>query len=290
MRRRKNVKKKHEKPPPEGPEVKTITDQLNAALKDASLQSVEVLSGRYHRRGDPVGLSSLKGKLPLPIESVCCKGKFIYFVLTDVKPEKKQRWTFIWNTLGMSGLWSKTKDEHSRIKFSTSVGDFYFEDVRNFGTMHFDRTYLQTEKKLSSLGLDLLATDHSLQEFKARLKKRSSKTIVEVLMDQTVTSGVGNYIKCEALYDSEISPHRHTNSLRDDELERLLASLKDTMRASYRAKGHTMSDYRDLTGEEGTYKFALAVYNRSKDPEGRQVVREQTMDGRTTHWVPEVQK
>lgn len=272
---------------PEGPEVKTITDQLDAALKGLSLESVEVLSGRYQRHKPPVGLNKLQ--FPLEIVSVSCKGKFIYISVRDVKGELPE-YTTIWNTLGMTGYWSKERDEHARIRFGTSGGDFFFCDMRNFGTIGFNYGLADLSKKLKTLGHDLLVEDVAPADFKKRLKKRASKTIVEALMDQTVTSGVGNYIKCEALYDSEISPHRQTQSLTDDELERLLASLTDVMRASYRAKGHTMSDYRDLTGEAGTYKFSLSVYNRSKDPNGNPVIREQTLDGRTTHWVPAVQK
>ena len=36
--------------------------------------------------------------------------------------------------------------------------------------------------------------------------------------------------------------------------------------------------------------LSFHVYVRPKDPQGRTVIKEETPDGRTTHWVPEIQK
>lgn len=275
---------------PEGPEVKTIALQLHQAWQGQELRAVEVLGGRYQRHTPPVGLASVV--LPKIIDRVECHGKFIYVALRPCAGEfdAERDTTYIWNTLGMSGRWLKKDDGYARIKFNTSKGDFFFCDVRNFGTMHFDRSFKQTEKKVLSLGVDLLVRDVSLLEFKARLMRRAKKSIVAALMDQSVTAGVGNYIKCEALYLSGISPHRQTQSLTDEDLERLLASLKHVMRSSFEAKGHSMSDYVGVDGQVGSYSFRLRVYNRATDPNGRPVKREMTDDGRTTHWVPELQR
>jgi len=34
----------------------------------------------------------------------------------------------------------------------------------------------------------------------------------------------------------------------------------------------------------------MIVYGQTHDPEGNEVIKEKTTDGRTTHWVPLVQK
>ena len=40
----------------------------------------------------------------------------------------------------------------------------------------------------------------------------------------------------------------------------------------------------------GNYSSQFLVYNQKSDPDGHEVIKEKTPDGRTTHWVPEVQR
>jgi formamidopyrimidine-DNA glycosylase len=167
---------------------------------------------------------------------------------------------------------------------------FFFCDPRNFGTMHCDMSLSALNKKLSSLGLDLLKQEHSLASFKRQVQRRKSKTIVEALMDQSITAGVGNYVKCEALWRSRISPFRVVATLSDTELTLLMESIRAVLLAAYHAHGHTMSDFVDLDGEKGQYSFKLSVYGHAHDILGNPVRRDETPDGRTTYWVPEMQR
>ena len=54
--------------------------------------------------------------------------------------------------------------------------------------------------------------------------------------------------------------------------------------------GATIATYRQPNGDEGLYNRRFAVYNQKTCPEGCNVIKEQTADKRTTHWVPEIQK
>jgi formamidopyrimidine-DNA glycosylase len=58
---------------------------------------------------------------------------------------------------------------------------------------------------------------------------------------------------------------------------------------SYHYGGATISTYRDGNGKEGLYNRRFAVYNQKTDPFGNKVIKEKTLDNRTTHWVPEHQ-
>lgn len=265
---------------PEAPEVRTIVDQLDVVLKGQRIDAIEILSGRYRKHGAPVGLEGLK--FPLHVKGVDCKGKFIWFEIAGDR--------FIWNTLGMTGYWSKKQEQHARLRFKTSVGDIFFCDVRNFGTIHFDRTKDQHDRKIASLGIDLLKGPVDASIFKQRLMKGKDKTIVETLMDQSITAGVGNYIVAEALWASEISPRRSTRSLSDFEFKRLQETLVAIMTLAYQSKGMSMSDYRDIDGNNGAFKFELKCYGRKFDSDGKNVIKEKRKDGRMTHWVPERQK
>lgn len=247
---------------------------------------MEILTGRYTKSA-PEGFLDFAKNLPTKITNIRCKGKFIYF-------ETESGWS-IWNTLGMSGSWVKTnssspEEDHLRVRFIFDDNyEVCFKDARNFGTLKFCPSANELIKKLKSLGPDVLAEDVSDQVFKTRIKKHLSKTLPEVLMDQKVISGVGNYIKAEALYLSKLSPHRTINSLSEDEISTLNKAISYIIRESYRSGGSTFRTYADFNGEVGSFSGRFMVYGQEKDPLGNDVKREETRDGRTTHWVPKIQ-
>jgi formamidopyrimidine-DNA glycosylase len=266
---------------PEGPEVKRITERINDFFQDTTLESIEVVVPRYGEKQLRGEVAEFQSALPLQIESVQCKGKFIYFTLEN-------GWT-VWNTLGMSGTWRKNKVKHTMLTFHTSAGKMHYKDMRRFGTFRFCSSTDEFEKKLSSLGPDILAEDISDETFMYCMRRYPNRTVVQSLMDQKVLAGVGNYIKAEALYRACISPHRVNSSLTDEELVRLNQETKWVIRASYASRGARISTYELPDGSTGTYNFKFLVYRRKTDPAGLRVVREQTRDKRTTHWVPERQ-
>jgi len=266
---------------PEGPEVKIIAESLAENISGLYLHSYEILSGRYKKKGDPSGFSTLSNLLPLRIIGAGCHGKFIFIILEDNSS--------IWCTLGMTGGWKQELDSHSRVKFCTSGRDFYFSDVRNFGTLKFTQLKQDLISKLESLGPDMLSDDVDGEIFSERIKRKKRKTIVEALMDQSIIAGVGNYLKSESLYYAKISPHRTCDSLSAEELIKLNKAIKTVIRASYLSGGATINSYSDFNGKIGEYSRRFAVYDQESDPEGRKVLKEKTKDQRSTFWVPEFQ-
>lgn len=285
---------------PEGPEVRRSADYLGKLLVGKQLRSVGVnrnhggsTGGRYANK-DPEGLLELCGVLKetsgLRIHAVECKGKFMYWSVGD-------GW-WVWCTYGMSGQWSTQKpDKHTALTLWVDDGNgqgllaLNFRDPRHFGTVKFinDPDDVLTKKKLASLGPDMLKNPPNDLEFQLRLSRRALKTVAEVLMDQSVISGVGNYVKAEALYLAEISPHRLVSSLTPNEKKQLREQIVNVMGASYNSGGATIRTYVNPDGSKGGAQRRFAVYGNQTDPMGNPVVKEETKDGRTTHWVPAVQ-
>jgi formamidopyrimidine-DNA glycosylase len=143
--------------------------------------------------------------------------------------------------------------------------------------------------KLSNVGPDMLNTDVKYSEFRDRLYRRPEKNICKALMDQKVISGVGNYIKSEALYRAGISPHRKINEIPEHKLESLCDWIKAICRKSYEQGGATLATYTDMDNNHGDFVFSFNVYRKDLDPVGNKVIHETTPDGRMTHWVPEIQ-
>lgn len=266
---------------PEGPEVRTVVDELQS-LVGKTLTGVEVNSrSRYFG-------SEMKGmpELPLRVLEIHHKGKQIFF-----KMEKTNGGLLYLNShLGMEGKWLWKPGKHSGVEMIfEDQTQLFFDDSRHFGRLE----WLNPEsyrKKLASLGPDLLQED--LEEEKwfqiIENKRIKRKEVADFLLDQKRVSGIGNYLKSEILYRARIRPNRPLSSLESPEKTRLLQVTRETIRESYRWGGFTIASYISPNGKEGG--FIARVYQKKTSPEGYQVIRGQFKDRRTTFWVPEVQK
>jgi DNA-formamidopyrimidine glycosylase len=267
---------------PEGPEVKRISEKLSRFITGEKITSVDILSGRYLKHGPPDGFEDFARSLPATVTKVDCKGKFIYILFDNGYS--------MWNTLGMAGSWSPVMSKHSRLKLNLKEGSAYFNDVRNFGTVRVSNNSAKLKEKLDSLGPDMLSENVTNSMFVSRIMKKPTKTVAEAIMNQSVICGVGNYLKSESLYLARISPHRIVETLSHEEMSNLNAAIQCTIRSSYASGGATIHTFLDFDGKQGEYSRRFAVYNQKSDIAGNNVVRETTKDGRTSFWVPELQK
>jgi formamidopyrimidine-DNA glycosylase len=268
---------------PEGPEVTRIAKDLNSLTKGKELLNIKILSNSKYEKKAPDNFQSFLDKLPLRVEEVNNKGKLIYFVL-----EKNN---YIINHLIMSGHWSTEYAKYASLKFEFNNNlNLYFCDMRKFGYVEFLNKEAWKDK-LAELGPDFLNNkDFDVSLFKSILERKKRCNISTVLMNQKLISGIGNYLKAEMLYAARINPHRTISSLSEKEIETLFKEGQRIIKTSYRLGGTSKRDYIRPDGEKGTFQDFLKVYSKTTDPEGRKVVREKTKDGRSTYWVPELQK
>ena len=255
---------------PEGPEVRRMSQDLAAVVSERLLESIEVLSGRYTKKAIE-SLTEFNDELPTKIIGAGCHGKFIYMLTSSGYN--------IWNTLGMSGRWTGQKTKHCRVKLSFRQGPpVYFEDVRNFGTIKIVYGKHKLLEKLKSLGPDLLAEDIDEDFFVARLREHDKKHITKVLMNQKIFSGVGNYVKAEALWLAEIDPRLRTEEISDEKLKTLCKTVKNVLRTSYNTGGATFLSHKNFSGKPGDYSHRFLCYGRKFDAEGNKVQKIKTED------------
>ena len=108
-------------------------------------------------------------------------------------------------------------------------------------------------------------------------------------MNQAVVSGVGNYVKADALWLAGLSPTRKVKDMSIEEIDILNDCIKKVLRTSYESGGATIRTYQNFDEKNGEYSSRFLVYSRDKDPEGNEVLRQKTSDGRVTHWAPDKQ-
>ena len=268
---------------PEGPEVRRMAEGLAKRIEGKQLVDAEILGGKWFKK-PPTGIEIISEKLirgPIHVDWVRVKGKFIYVKIGDL---------YMWNTLGMSGGWRDLRGKHSHfvLRFSDN-SEVFFEDVRRFGNISFYHSYAEIENKLKQAGPDMLNEDVGLETFIGRLHKRPNKNICQLLMDQKVISGVGNYIKSEALYRAEVNPHITPAEMTDPQMRSLWSWIRTIIKTSYEQGGATLATYTDMDNNHGDFVFSFHVYRKELDPLGNKVIHEVTPDGRMTHWVPSIQ-
>lgn len=272
---------------PEGVEVKISADLIGPLVigKQVSI-SLPHGSGRY-KSSPPEGYVAFDKTLVtqyVKVVDVKTKGKFMYWTFDN-------GW-YMFCTFGMTGQWSPVMGKHPCFSFifidNTQI---FFNDPRHFGTIKFTANPTEVSKKLEELGWDPL--NHGMEEqwvnYVVNTLARSTKPIGQVLMDQGVFAGVGNYIRAEALYLARMSPWRQSNTLKRDEILSLCQAIVDVMNESYAHQGATILTYKDAYGAEGKYSSCFKVYGQKTDPLGNKIVKENTPEGRAIHWCPSVQ-
>jgi len=306
---------------PEVCEVCIISQFLNTTFKNSKINSINVLSGRYSKKGKELkNLGKFNKLAPFKILGVDAKGKFMWFELRHIESGNIY---YITCTLGLTGEWTTEKDVFSHIEFSITRQkknmNIYFSDMRNFGTINLLVTQKQIDNKLNQLGMDFLKEDYDENILYRQIEKLNTKTsnkkkkIVVVLMDQKKTtgigSGLGNYLVPEILFRAKLSPHRTMESLDKLDIKRLTNSIKYMLRLCYlynttnyikylseyilihykQIKNKEIPNYRnDIKIKEKRLDFK--VYQQKKDPYGNDVVAEKILKMRTTYWSPTVQK
>jgi formamidopyrimidine-DNA glycosylase len=103
-----------------------------------------------------------------------------------------------------------------------------------------------------------------------------------VLLDQSLFAGVGNWIADEALYQAGIAPHRPAASLSAAEVARLRARLHAVVR-------HAVKVGADSERFPRTWLFHRR-WDVRQPPGAPEVIRRETIAGRTAAWVPARQK
>ena len=252
---------------PESSEVKLITEYISSILENKMITDWNIISGSY-TENPPDGFENFRCNLPLLVESVKCKGKFIYFTLFN---EDKR--VYVLHSLRLTGRWQPFEDKYCRWFIEIENKDrLWFRDPRGFATIEFTENKYVLDEMLGNLGPDILTEEFSLPVWKRLVEKHKNKNITAFLMSQDIISGIGNRIKSEALYYSKISPMRKTGTLKDYESEKLFEAIRVIPRIEY----NKLSNISDNLYHK---KYLdLKIYGNPK------AEKTKTADGRITHW------
>ena len=140
----------------------------------------------------------------------------------------------------------------------------------------------ELDPRVSALGRDAYDDLPSQQELKA-LWGRSAAPIKALLLDQRRVTGIGNWIADEVLYRARIAPMRRAKTLTLEEWTALRGAIEGVLEFAVDVE----ADYERFP-QSWLFHHRWGGAKGAESIEGREIVRE-TVGGRTTAWVPELQ-
>lgn len=278
---------------PELPEVESVCRVMRRVMKGKRIVKAEVVPDEIMLSGVPADViqAALIGR---KVVDVGRKGKY-WWIELDESP-----WLF--GHLGMSGWIREVGTEPMRLhshgdrpmddaegrprflKLLLEVeggGKIAFTDGRRLGRLWLSPN-ADEDRSVAKLGFDVHNELPSHAELHEKIVRRKVP-IKALLLDQGLFAGVGNWLADEILYQARISPKRLANSLTKEET----GALRDAIQ---KIIGHSVkvdADYREFP-DTWLFHHRWGGNRGAVQVEGREIVRE-TVGGRTTAWVPEIQ-
>ena len=273
---------------PELPEAETIGKALDLAMSGKKIEKVEVFSPKMRTSLLVLPDAGLVGKTIL---SVRRRGRYLAAFLDD------QRCLLM--HFGMSGVvriesGDVPRRKHEHIFIHLSDGNiFKFECPRRFSLLevHTLKSPDTFPEALDHLGVEPLSDDFDgpyLFE-----KSRSRKlTVKQLLMDNSVVTGIGNIYATEILFASKTDPRKAAASLTMKNCTEIVKNSKKILLKAIECGGTTISDFRHVDGSEGKFVLNLKIYGKSGErcPECSAVLQSISLGGRNSCFCPECQK
>jgi len=274
---------------PELPETETIARDLEREISGERITGVEVLRPDVLREVQPrefvtrvTGAAILKcwRRAKLVVLDLSTHDRIV------VQPR------FTGALLLDAGNLPDTERRYSTIRFVLGDGRaLHYRDIRRLGTVSL-MSVQRFDEYSASLGvepLDPAFTDAHL----SALLRSSRRPVKTLLMDQRSVVGIGNIYANEALWRAGIDPSRLSYRVTPEEACRLRGAIVDVLEESISRRGTSFRDYRDASGERGSFVERLAVYGRAAQPCprcGARLIGTHAIDGRMTVLCARCQK
>lgn len=151
---------------------------------------------------------------------------------------------------------------HRHITWNLDSGHrLCFRDPRRFGGVWALPSLESLESRWSHLGPDAL--DVSGDDLAHRASS-SSRGVKALLLDQSILAGVGNIYADEALFLAGLLPT--AVRLNREQWNVVAAAVRRVLSNAVSARGSTLRDYRDASGQPGSAQLLHKVYGRGGQP------------------------
>jgi formamidopyrimidine-DNA glycosylase len=241
---------------PEGPETFIVGRQLKRYVGQ-TLEKIESLGKKKIKLAKPIKLIDVKvrGK-----QIVLCFEKDIYLGVHFM----------------LTGRFGTKEDKNVRHIFYFGGVPLYFSDARNFAHIVWMNKE-ELKAMLARIGPSIMNIDED--DFIEAYNNASGK-LATVLHNQQIVSGIGNYLRAEAMYRAKLSPLTKVESMTKKEIASLYTALKYLVNKIVSLGG--THDYADLDGNYGAYTYK--IYGRAKTPKN-EPIKKLKINSQTVYFV-----
>ena len=266
---------------PELPETETIARDLHKAIRGRKIVSVTVRKPDVLREVKPRSFASrMKGAT---IVRTWRRAKLVVTDL-DTGDHLVVQPRFTGALLIDDGKLDPAQLRYSTMRLDLDDGrSLHYADVRRLGTVALmsSQRFAQYSERLGIEPLDRTFTVAHL----SGVLRATTQPVKRVLMEQRKIAGIGNIYANEALWRARIDPSRVGASVTPAEAAQLHDSILEVLSEAIEARGTSFRDYRDASGNRGSFAEKLAAYGRGGLPChrcGARLVSTHAIDGRAT--------
>ncbi|WP_084105325.1 bifunctional DNA-formamidopyrimidine glycosylase/DNA-(apurinic or apyrimidinic site) lyase [Demequina sp. NBRC 110056] len=300
---------------PELPEVETVRAGLASLVAGSRIVAAEVRRDSCVRLlpGGPPQFAAMTADAR--IASVVRRGKFLWLPLLHADDDAPAE--ALSAHLGMSGQFrvhegADAPDPHPHCRARLTLErdgsplTLDFLDQRTFGYLHVEPLVETADALAGGEGSALAAVPGSVAHIgrdaldphldpvaAARAWRRGARGIKQVLLDQTLVSGIGNIYADEALWVARVHPERPAHAVSPSQARSLVDASREVMSRAL-AQGGTSFDalYVNVNGESGYFSRSLEAYGRGGEACRRcgRPLRRASIGGRASHWCATCQR
>ena len=256
---------------PELPEVEIVRKSLNKKISGKIINEVRVKNRNLRIKISKNFELNLKRK---KIKKIGRFSKYIIFFFNDnsycvihlgmsgtihlLHTHSKNKFT---NTSFYQSPHLPKKHNHVEIRFNNLK--LVYNDPRRFGYILFFDSKSELLKKFEKFGPEPFSKNFNINYVKNYFKNKK-KNIKNFLLDQYFVSGIGNIYASEILFACKINPLKSANLLKDEQINNIIIQSKKVLKKSIIKGGSSIRDFKNTSGDKGSFQNEFKVYNREK--------------------------
>lgn len=253
---------------PELPEVEITKRSLSKQILLKKVKSVTIINPKLRYNLTSERLNDLKNQIIIRIKR---RSKYIliyfnkkYVLLIHLGMTGRFYFINKYKNKIDTSFYSKKNilQAHDHLKITFNKFDLIYNDIRKFGFIKkINLKDINNTTHLSKLGCEPLTSKFNFIYLKEKIIN-SKTSIKNLLLNQSVVSGLGNIYVNEVLYLCKINPKRYGYSIKDYEIKNLVKSIKKILKNAIKAGGSTISNYHNSEGKIGSYQSNFRVYGQ----------------------------
>ncbi|NOY14604.1 MAG: bifunctional DNA-formamidopyrimidine glycosylase/DNA-(apurinic or apyrimidinic site) lyase [bacterium] len=284
---------------PELPEVHTITSQLNQVLPGKQISGIKILKpkkilihpadligqtiARLRRQAKIIIIDFVKPGLHLIIH-LKMTGQLIY-----QNPQNKR----IAGGHPTKDWLSNLPVKSTKVIFSFDDGSrLFFNDQRGFGWLKQVRAKDLSQNLRNFQGVEPLTPNFTPKRLYT-ITSKTSRSIKNLLHDQTQIAGLGNIYINDALWLAKIHPLTPASKLTKTQTKKLHQAINQVIKEAIQKGGASDNTYINAFGLAGAYQENFKVYRRQGQPCHRHkttLIKRIKIAGRSGFFCPKCQK